>query len=130
MIATEALPQPRLPPAWIVIAAGLIGAGAHFGNVLPDLPDDLAAGVRGLPQRLGSTGAAIGAGALTLAATALVLLAMPGWLAAAVAIAVLALVILGLIASLRNGRPATAFYAVMACAACNVALIAASGSLG
>ena len=54
VIATLALPQHRLPPAWwVVLAAGLIGAAAHFANVLPDLADDLAAGVRGLPQRLG-----------------------------------------------------------------------------
>ncbi|MGI8666858.1 MAG: UbiA family prenyltransferase, partial [Jatrophihabitans sp.] len=63
VIATLALPDPRWPPAWIVLAAALVGAGAHFANVLPDLPTDLVDGVRGLPQRLGSTGATLGAAA-------------------------------------------------------------------
>ncbi|MEV6017029.1 MULTISPECIES: UbiA family prenyltransferase [unclassified Streptomyces] len=41
-------------PAWWVLGAGaLLGVGAHLGDVLPDIRDDLAAGVRGWPQRLG-----------------------------------------------------------------------------
>ena len=38
-------------PAWPVTAvASLLGLGAHFANVLPDLAADSATGVRGLPQ--------------------------------------------------------------------------------
>ena len=33
----------------------LLGVGAHLLNALPDLADDEATGVRGLPQRLGAT---------------------------------------------------------------------------
>jgi 4-hydroxybenzoate polyprenyltransferase len=40
----------RVQP-WAVAAGALIGVGAHFANVLPDLDRDLATGVRGLPQR-------------------------------------------------------------------------------
>lgn len=47
------LPGRGWPPLWAVGAAALLGVGAHFTNVLPDIDDDLAAGVRGLPQRLG-----------------------------------------------------------------------------
>jgi 4-hydroxybenzoate polyprenyltransferase len=43
----------QLPPAWMPVAAGLLGVGAHLVNVLPDLADDAATGVRGLPHRLG-----------------------------------------------------------------------------
>jgi 4-hydroxybenzoate polyprenyltransferase len=43
----------HLPPAWMPVAAGLLGVGAHLVNVLPDLADDAATGVRGLPHRLG-----------------------------------------------------------------------------
>lgn len=42
------------PPALFIPAAGaLLGIGAHLVNVLPDLRDDAATGVRGLPHRLG-----------------------------------------------------------------------------
>lgn len=128
-IATLALPHPRLPPAWIVLAAALIGAAAHFGNVLPDLPEDLAAGVRGLPQRLGPAGAALAAGVLTLAATGLVLPHSQPVAAGLLLVAVLGLIAAGLRACLRGGRPAIAFYAVLACAAGNVGLLATSGAL-
>jgi 4-hydroxybenzoate polyprenyltransferase len=43
----------HLPPAWMPVTAGLLGVGAHLVNVLPDLADDAATGVRGLPHRLG-----------------------------------------------------------------------------
>jgi 4-hydroxybenzoate polyprenyltransferase len=44
--------QPGSPTArpWALAAAALLGVGAHFVNVLPDLSVDRAAGVRGLPQ--------------------------------------------------------------------------------
>ncbi len=41
------------PRPWAMVAASLIGAGAHFVNVLPDLEADRATGVNGLPHRLG-----------------------------------------------------------------------------
>ena len=43
------LPGAPLPPWWLVAGGALLGAGAHFANVLPDLDDDAATGVRGLP---------------------------------------------------------------------------------
>ncbi|MFC5853066.1 UbiA family prenyltransferase [Streptomyces chlorus] len=46
-------PSPAWPPWWAVTAGALLGVGAHLSNVLPDIEDDLATGVRGLPQRLG-----------------------------------------------------------------------------
>jgi 4-hydroxybenzoate polyprenyltransferase len=42
-------PAPRWP---VTVAAGLLGLGAHFANVLPDLAADKATGVGGLPQRV------------------------------------------------------------------------------
>jgi 4-hydroxybenzoate polyprenyltransferase len=50
---TLGLPAPSWPAWWAVAAGALLGVGAHLVNVLPDIEDDLAAGVRGLPQRLG-----------------------------------------------------------------------------
>lgn len=43
------------PPWWALTGGALLGAGAHFANTLPDMEDDAATGVRGLPQRLGPT---------------------------------------------------------------------------
>lgn len=50
---TLGLPSPSWPAWWAVTAGALLGVGAHLSNVLPDIEDDLATGVRGLPQRLG-----------------------------------------------------------------------------
>jgi 4-hydroxybenzoate polyprenyltransferase len=74
---TLGLPGHPAPPAWLVVAAALLGTGAHFLNVVPDVQADLAAGVRGLPQRLGATRAAV-VGAVLLAAAALVVTLGPG----------------------------------------------------
>ncbi len=43
------LPGPALP-----LAGALLGVGAHLVNALPDLADDEATGVRGLPHRIGA----------------------------------------------------------------------------
>lgn len=129
-VATLALPAPHWPPAWIMLAAGLIGVAAHFANVLPDLADDLASGVRGLPQRLGLSRAAIGAGLLALLATGAVLPHASRPVGLAVLLVTLGLVGYGLHAGLRRGRPAVAFGTIMASAACTVGLLAGSGALG
>jgi 4-hydroxybenzoate polyprenyltransferase len=46
-------------PPWVVAAAALLGVGAHVANVLPDLEDDRATGIRGLPHRLGRRGSGV-----------------------------------------------------------------------
>ena len=43
-----------LAPWWLVFAGAALGGAAHLANVAPDLEDDLATGVRGLPHRLGA----------------------------------------------------------------------------
>ena len=48
-----ALADDAAPPWWWPVGAALLGVGAHLLNVLPDLDDDAATGVRGLPHRLG-----------------------------------------------------------------------------
>lgn len=53
-VVTLALPSPAWPPAWVLVTGALLGVGAHLLNVLPDLADDEATGVRGLPHRLGA----------------------------------------------------------------------------
>ncbi len=44
---------PHLAAWWVIVAGSVLGVAAHFANVLPDLDDDSATGVRGLPHRLG-----------------------------------------------------------------------------
>jgi len=103
---------------------------------LPDLGDDARTGVRGLPQRLGPTGSGIAAGALLLAATAVLVFGPPGppsWAGlAAVAIAVAVLPIgwyLARQATARGARPVIAFRAVLVVALLDVLLLLASGRL-
>jgi 4-hydroxybenzoate polyprenyltransferase len=52
-IATLSRPDPVGPAWWALGVAALLGAAGHFANTLPDLDDDAATGVRGLPQLLG-----------------------------------------------------------------------------
>ncbi|MGN6607244.1 MAG: UbiA family prenyltransferase [Jatrophihabitans sp.] len=66
----------RDPPWWVPVVGALLGVAAHVANVLPDLDDDRAAGVRGLPQRLGARRSIVALAAL-LAATAVVLAVGP-----------------------------------------------------
>ena len=52
-IVTLAADPPGFAPWWMLGAGALLGVAAHFANVLPDLADDAATGVAGLPHRLG-----------------------------------------------------------------------------
>jgi 4-hydroxybenzoate polyprenyltransferase len=52
-IVTLGAAVPRLPEPWTLAVAAVLGVAAHFANVLPDLDDDRATGVFGLPQHLG-----------------------------------------------------------------------------
>ncbi|MFD9333395.1 UbiA family prenyltransferase [Streptomyces sp. NPDC060028] len=75
---TLGLPGAPWPPPWLTAAAALLGAGAHFANVLPDIEDDLATGVAGLPQRLGVRRSAALAGLLVLGSTTALVVGPPG----------------------------------------------------
>ena len=60
IVAFAALPSTpfvalgRMPPLWLAICGGLFGIVAHFANVLKDLEEDRAIGIKGLPQLLGT----------------------------------------------------------------------------
>ncbi|MFF2453561.1 UbiA family prenyltransferase [Isoptericola sp. NPDC058082] len=68
----------RVVAGWTVGAAALLGVGAHLANVLPDLEDDDATGVRGLPHRLGRRGASVLAPVVLAAGSVVILLGPPG----------------------------------------------------
>ncbi|MER5214416.1 UbiA family prenyltransferase [Streptomyces sp. NPDC002838] len=75
---TLGLPSPSWPAWWAVTAGALLGVGAHLLNVLPDIENDLATGVRGLPQRLGRPACRWLAPFLMLAAVGVVVAGPPG----------------------------------------------------
>ena len=134
--AILALPGAPTPPLWVVLAGGLLGGGAHFANVLPDLDDDARTGVHGLPHRLGATGSRLAATGLLLAATVTLAVGPPGrpsWAGiAAVAFAVVALPIgwyVAARASRQTGRNTAVFRAVIAVALVDVVLLLISGRL-
>ena len=74
LIVTLSRDAPALASPWALVAGALLGVAAHFANVLPDLEDDAATGIRGLPHRLGprTVGLTI-AGALAAASLCLLL---------------------------------------------------------
>lgn len=119
-----------LPPGWVLAATALLGVGAHLVNVVPDLVDDEATGVRGVGHRLGSGAATVTAVVVLSAATGVTALgvAVQGatgvstvLLAAAVAV-VAALVVVALLA---RGR--TPFRAAIGIAAVDVLLLVVTG---
>jgi 4-hydroxybenzoate polyprenyltransferase len=132
-VATLALETPRWPPAWTLAAAGLIGVAAHFGNVLPDLDDDKVTGVSGLPHRLGRSVSSLVAVGAALAATVVAVVAEAREASALtwiLAVAACALGVGGFLASRRDAGSEAAFYATMAIAATDVALMVSSHALG
>lgn len=87
-----------VPPWWWPVGGALLGVGAHLLNVLPDLDDDAATGVHGLPHRLGRRWIAPVAAAVMVAATGVVLLggsppAASGLVAGAVVLVLAAVVV-------------------------------------
>jgi 4-hydroxybenzoate polyprenyltransferase len=116
--------------AWWATAAGaLLGVGAHLANALPDLDDDAATGVRGLPHVLGAGAAAAAAAVLLLLATALLALGPgdPGTVEAGVLGLAVAVTALGLLRARRPGSR-DAFRAAIAVAALGVGLLIERGA--
>jgi 4-hydroxybenzoate polyprenyltransferase len=125
--SASALPGHPLARWPVTVAAALLGLGAHFANVLPDLAEDARNGVRGLPQRLagrfGPIATRSAALALLLGASVLlVIAASPGrrWAA------IVGLCCSGVLAVIgARGRGQVPFLAAIGIAGVNVALFAA-----
>ena len=129
-----ALPGHPWPPGWLVAAGALLGGGAHFANVLPDLADDAATGVVGLPHRIGATWSQVAAGGLLLAATLTLVFGPagpPSWPGIAAAAAAAVVLPLGWYAgqrALRHGtRQVAMFRSVIVVALLDVVLLVFSG---
>jgi len=52
------------PPLWMLLGGALFGMAAHFINVIKDMDQDQASGIKGLPQRLGKTNSIVAAALL------------------------------------------------------------------
>lgn len=128
---TLGLPGAPAPAPWVVAAGALLGTGAHFLNVVPDVAADLAAGVRGLPQRLGATAAAVTGASLLGVAAAVVVLgpgdAVPAWGWAGLAVALSTAALSGA-AGLRTRPGRGPFVLGVLTAATTVALLIARGA--
>ncbi len=115
---------PALPPWWMPLAGALLGVGAHLLNVLPDLEDDAATGVRGLPHRIGPRLLpAVATGVLVAGTVVVVLGAGLGRPSSLAALGVVAL--LALVALTRDGRGP--FLAAIGIALTDVVLLLAAG---
>ena len=125
-----AAPSARLAPWWLVAAGAALGGAAHLANVAPDLEDDLATGVRGLPHRMGARVSAV-TGAALLGAASLLLVLGPArapttaaW--AGLVVALPAVVVAALAGTTRWRR--LAFPAVMLLTVLDVVLLLAGGT--
>ena len=127
------LPGSPLPPWWAPLAGALLGAGAHFANTLPDLADDLATGVKGLPHRLGARSSRVLSAVLLLSASP-VLAFGPGLPRTVTSVAIVsvalvaaaALLVAGSVLGRRPGSRAP-FRATMLLALIDVVLLVARG---
>ena len=111
----------RIPPLWLPLAGALLGVGAHFVNVLPDLADDAATGVRGLPHRLGARSSAAVAAAVLVAAALVIVVGAPVDSTPVAATALVLTAGLATVALLAHGR--TPFRAAIAMALVDVAML-------
>jgi 4-hydroxybenzoate polyprenyltransferase len=77
VVTLSALP-PRWPPLWTMTVGALLGMAAHLANVLPDLREDLATGVRGIAHRIGARSTALATAGVLVATAAIILVGPPG----------------------------------------------------
>jgi 4-hydroxybenzoate polyprenyltransferase len=124
---TLGLPGHPAPPAWAVVSAATLGAGAHFVNALPDLEDDRRLGVNGLPHRLGIVPSVVCGTALIAVATLVLLFApegRPSGLAIALAVpALLSVTAVAILVARNQLRSAWTFVLIAAGAAALVLVV-------
>lgn len=128
-VATFAAPAGGAAPWWATAGGALLGVGAHLANVLPDLEDDAATGVRGLPHRLGRRWTAVGAAAVLLVAVLVAVLGPSGPPGTAGWLALVGAVLLagsGVVVARTHPRSRWPFTAAMAVAALVVVLLVAT----
>ncbi len=121
-VVSLAGPARGWPPAYVLLAGACLSVGAHLLNALPDLADDAATGVQGLPHRLGARRSRAAAALLLGTASAATVIGprrpIGGWSAAALVGAA------GLVGVTLRGRGRAPFVAAMLLAVLDVGLLA------
>lgn len=131
-VATLAAPGHPGPAVWAVATGALLGIAANLTNALPDLAQDRATGMLGLPHRIGARPALAMSAGLLVAATAVVVVGPPGrpsavrWVGLAI---VLAAVAIAVPAFWRHPGSRLPFGGLIAAVAVDVALLVAGGHL-
>ncbi|MEO7123372.1 MAG: UbiA family prenyltransferase [Lacisediminihabitans sp.] len=129
LIVTLSRPVPASAAGWAIALGALLGVAAHFANVLPDLDDDHATGVRGLPHRLGRRASGI-LTYLVLAAASVIALLGPGsvgWLQILGLIIGLGIAAAGILLVLTRPPSRLLFRLIIAAALLDVALLVTAG---
>ena len=122
-------PDGRWAPAWLLAAGAVLGSAAHFANVIPDLEDDAATGVRGLPHRIGGAASAGVAAALAVITGVVLALGPPGPVTTAGLVAVPLSVVILLVGRVRGRRAGSRanFNALLVVAVVDVVLLVITG---
>ena len=71
LVSSIVIATDREVPIWLISTGALLGVAAHFANVLKDLDQDLASGIKGLPQKLGKRTSRLICATLLIATTLL-----------------------------------------------------------
>ncbi len=112
-------------PWWMVVAGALLGTAVHFANAAPDVEQDRAAGVWGVPQRIGEPRSVLVALAALGAAGVILLgqLSASGvvWVMAVLGVLVPLIAGSGLVTMNRTGR--SVFLLVLLASVVDVALL-------
>ncbi|MEU6879463.1 UbiA family prenyltransferase [Streptomyces sp. NPDC046712] len=127
---TLTLPGSPWPPLWLTVAAALLGTSAHWANVLPDIEEDIAGGVLGLPQRMGRRGSVAMAALLALASCVVVTVGQTGPVTPGGGILIgvtLALCLLAMAAPPALVRGRLPFLAILAMAGVDAVLLVLAG---
>jgi 4-hydroxybenzoate polyprenyltransferase len=103
-VVSLARPGERWPPLWMLATGAVLGVGAHLLNALPDLADDAATDVRGLPQRLGAGRVRVLAPTVLLAGSVVATVGPSGAVPTAAWVGLGVCVLLAVVAVLGRGR--------------------------
>ena len=130
LTVTLSQPTPEVASVWAMLAAALLGVAAHFANVIPDLDDDAATGVRGLPHRVGRRASGVVIAGALIGASGSIVFGLGAQTPALVAVAIVGTILAVAIAVLvlTNRQPRAAFALIMIAALLDVVLIAVSGA--
>lgn len=120
-VVSLAAPDRAWPPPWMMATGAVLGVGAHLLNALPDLADDDATGVHGLPQRLGAGRVRVLAPAVLLAGSVVATLGPEGVVPPGAWAGLAACVVLALVAVLGRGK--VPFVAAIGIALADVAVL-------